>query len=291
MRISELIQKTAEALLGLGLATHTVWNGYGSYYLPVVRFHERHGETFFNRDIMAEYGCMIKKWFENGEISRGYYGSLLKAVERITEFHGTGRLEWSCKTKVSKFKLNERFETVLEGFLSWKPFHHNTKGDFVWVVHKYLSWLQQEGHRNVDTVTVQDISKFVHYCSQHLKSGCLHNVICYMKQFHQYLEEHGFLSIPYKGILSIPVVRRTRLLPALSREELALILRQVDRSADMGKRDYAIILLGATTGLRAVDIVNMKLRDIRWRSGEIRGVRLQQSLERTGRGYHDAAVV
>lgn len=37
----------------------------------------------------------------------------------------------------------------------------------------------------------------------------------------------------------------------------------------MGKRDYAIILLGATAGLRAVDIVNMKLRDILWRSGEI----------------------
>jgi integrase len=90
-----------------------------------------------------------------------------------------------------------------------------------------------------------------------------------MKQFHQCLEERGLLSIPYKGALSISVVRRARLLPALSQEELALILKQVDRASDMGKRDYAIILLGATAGLRAVDIVNMKLRDIHWRSGEI----------------------
>lgn len=216
MIISELIQKTAEALLGLGLANHTVWNGYGSYYLPIVRFHEQRGDAFFNRDIMAEYRAMIKKRFENGEISRGYYGNLLKAVERITEFHDTDRLEWSCRTKVSKFKLNERFEVALEGFLSWRPFHHNTKGDFVWVVRKYLAWLHQEGHRDVDTVTVKDISKFFYYCSRHLKTGSLHNIACYMKQFHQYLEECGLLSIPYKGVLSIPVVRRTRLLPALS---------------------------------------------------------------------------
>ena len=84
-----------------------------------------------------------------------------------------------------------------------------------------------------------------------------------MKQFHQYLEECRLLSIPYMGVLSIPVMRRTRLLPALSQEELTLTLNQIDKSTGTGKRDYAIILLGATTGLRAVDIANMKLKDIR----------------------------
>lgn len=267
--IHQLVLQTVDALRGLGLAEHTVWGYYSGTFLPVVRFFEQRGRDTYDEKLLAEYAGMVRTRYEKGEICRSYCGDHLKTVERIVEFHDTGKLEWSCKTKISKFKLNERFETVLEGFLSWRPFHHNTKGDFVWVVRKYLSWLQQEGHRDVNTVTVRDISKFVHYCSQHLKSGSLHNVTCYLKQFHQYLEERAFLSIPYKGILSIPVVRRTRLLPALSQEELALILKQVDRATDMGKRDYAIILLGATTGLRAVDIVNMKLRDIYWRGGEI----------------------
>lgn len=109
--------------------------------------------------------------------------------------------------------------------MSWRLFHHNTKGDFIWVVRKYLAWLQQEGHDDINTITVKDISKFIFYCSQHLKTGSMHNISCYMKQFHQYLEECNLLSIPYMGVLSIPVMRRTRLLPALSQEELTLILR------------------------------------------------------------------
>lgn len=267
--IGDLINKTVEALLELGLATHTVWNSYGSYYLPIVKFHEEQGNTFFNLESMAEYGQKIEKRFENGEISKGYYNNLFKAMERITEVYNTGKLEWSCQTRISKFKLNNRFETILEGFMSWRLFHHNTKGDFIWVVRKYLAWLQQEGHDDINTITVKDISKFIFYCSQHLKTGSLHNISCYMKQFHQYLEECNLLSIPYMGVLSIPVMRRTRLLPALSQEELTLILNQIDKSTRTGKRDYAIILLGSTTGLRAVDIANMRLKDIRWRSGEI----------------------
>ena len=37
----------------------------------------------------------------------------------------------------------------------------------------------------------------------------------------------------------------------------------------MGKRDKGIIMLGATTGLRAVDIARLKLTDIDWPRGEI----------------------
>lgn len=37
----------------------------------------------------------------------------------------------------------------------------------------------------------------------------------------------------------------------------------------MGKRDKAVIELGASTGLRAIDIVNLKLTDIDWLKGEL----------------------
>ena len=36
----------------------------------------------------------------------------------------------------------------------------------------------------------------------------------------------------------------------------------IDRRIPKGKRDYAMIFLGAVTGLRAIDIVRLKLSDI-----------------------------
>ena len=48
------------------------------------------------------------------------------------------------------------------------------------------------------------------------------------------------------------------------------MLDAVDRKTKRGKRDYAILLLGVVTGLRAVDIVNLELGDIDWIRGEIK---------------------
>ena len=50
-------------------------------------------------------------------------------------------------------------------------------------------------------------------------------------------------------------------------EELDQILRVIDTDSEMGKRDRAIILLAATTGLRAGDLIRIKLTDIDWLEG------------------------
>jgi integrase len=43
------------------------------------------------------------------------------------------------------------------------------------------------------------------------------------------------------------------------------ILAQPDINTPTGKRDYAILMLASVTGIRAVDIANIKLADINWR--------------------------
>ena len=48
------------------------------------------------------------------------------------------------------------------------------------------------------------------------------------------------------------------------------LLNSIDRKSKSGKRNYAIMILGAQLGLRACDIVNLKFCDIDWVAGEIR---------------------
>lgn len=44
----------------------------------------------------------------------------------------------------------------------------------------------------------------------------------------------------------------------------------IDRSTAMGKRDYAMIMTAAVTGIRSVDIINLTFDAIDWINGEIR---------------------
>ena len=75
------------------------------------------------------------------------------------------------------------------------------------------------------------------------------------------------------GLLGgVPVVARWRLtaLPRyFSPEDVERIIASCDNSTAMGKRDRAILLLLARLGLRAGDIVQMRLGDIDWKEGWI----------------------
>jgi site-specific recombinase XerD len=53
-------------------------------------------------------------------------------------------------------------------------------------------------------------------------------------------------------------------------EDVQSLLSAVDRESPTGKRDYAILLLGARLGLRASDIRTMTFENIHWETHEIR---------------------
>jgi integrase/recombinase XerD len=55
----------------------------------------------------------------------------------------------------------------------------------------------------------------------------------------------------------------------LSAEEVERVLAVPDRGTPKGRRDYAVLLLLARLGLRAGEIVGLRLEDVDWRAGEL----------------------
>ncbi len=70
-------------------------------------------------------------------------------------------------------------------------------------------------------------------------------------------------AVPSSGVRKVAVV------PTLTLEEEVQLLSSIDRSTPLGKRNYAMVLLAIRTGLRSVDIINLKLADINWRTNTI----------------------
>ena len=64
-------------------------------------------------------------------------------------------------------------------------------------------------------------------------------------------------------------VKNEKIRKAADVNDIAKILDTVDRNSAMGKRDYAIIVLACTTGIRAGDIINIRISDIDWKNKEI----------------------
>jgi integrase/recombinase XerD len=91
-----------------------------------------------------------------------------------------------------------------------------------------------------------------------------------LRSFFRFLFLCGDLPRDLSG--SIPAVCKPRPTAApafLSRDEMDRVISATDGSTLTGCRDRAVLLLLARLGLRAGEVVQLELDDLRWRTGEI----------------------
>ncbi len=269
VHINALIDRTVEAMFAIGLKPRSI---YGSFYgrLEIIRkYHFNHGTEYFNPDLLKAFFEETEQKYSRREISRSYYGVTRSCYERLMEVYETGTLKWHMHKPKARYRLNESDAELLDEFLLSLSRHENTKHDYSWVIRRYLHYLRSNGMKKISEVKTTDIASFILSCSKELCSGSLRNVLSYTRKFHEFLRDTGRLDIPFEGLFLVSVVRKNRIQQPITTDELNRILAQIDLSDGKGKRDYAIILLGAELGLRAVDVCSLKLSDIDWLKNEI----------------------
>jgi site-specific recombinase XerD len=86
----------------------------------------------------------------------------------------------------------------------------------------------------------------------------------------RFLIAEGRCASSLDGAIPVLVHRRLSSLPRyLSADDVERVIASCDRASAVGQRDRAILLLLARLGLRAGDIVHLRLRDIDWKAGWI----------------------
>lgn len=81
----------------------------------------------------------------------------------------------------------------------------------------------------------------------------------------EYVERDLSSTVPV-----IPSFKLDRVPQGLEREDIAKILNVVDRSTPVGRRDYAILLVLATYGIRNGQLCALRLDDVDWRQDTLR---------------------
>jgi site-specific recombinase XerD len=86
----------------------------------------------------------------------------------------------------------------------------------------------------------------------------------------RFLIAEGRCASDLDGAIPVLVHRRLSSLPRyLSADDVERVIASCDRASAVGQRDRAILLLLARLGLRAGDIVHLRLRDIDWKAAWI----------------------
>ena len=92
-----------------------------------------------------------------------------------------------------------------------------------------------------------------------------------LRVFLRYLHRQGILARDLSGTVEGPPVYRLATIPrSITWDEVQRMLDTVDRRTVVGRRDYAMLLLLVTYGLRAREIAALTLDDVDWRHDRLR---------------------
>lgn len=128
---------------------------------------------------------------------------------------------------------------------------------------QFLVFIEQNNNYNFNKLSTKNVKDFITNVAPKRKSS-MSDIIGALRRFLSYLSDKSLASVNAEWCLIHPAPRHRKLLPCFSDKETAGIIDGIDRSAPIGKRDYAIIMLSLWTGLRGVDILDLKRSDIDW---------------------------
>ncbi len=138
------------------------------------------------------------------------------------------------------------------------------------MISKFLYFLQNKGHQTFNSVEPDDIRPYLFELSQRQPKGIV-STLPIIRKFCIMLDDSGIYNQDWAVILNVkPTLHKTVRMP-FSKQQIEKLLQTPDKNTSMGKRDAAMMLLAARTGLRGIDIVNLKFSEINWHSNEMQG--------------------
>jgi integrase/recombinase XerD len=116
-------------------------------------------------------------------------------------------------------------------------------------------------------VTASDVEAFVRETGKRLSRASLQHTVAQLRGFLRFLASHRLVRADLDCQIDTPRVYRQEALPrSLPWPIVQSLLRSIDRRTSQGLRDYTMLFLIATYGLRTCEVVALTLDDVDWRA-------------------------
>jgi integrase len=271
MPIGELISKADTEIVRLSQAPSTLMQ-YRWAWQRFEVFCSDAGISEFTDEALASYLQFLATERTEGRFKEWKYKLLRKTALVLSEVDQTGTYRWKLsKQAAPNGGLNHVFRPVQEHFEAWltrQGLAVDTQELYATVGRRALASWQGRGITGLGALTGSDVAAALVSLAESYRPGSMRTVLSAVRVLCHFLEDTGGCSGLVRAVPRI-VSRRVRRVLVLSAEEIEMLVDSPDPGKVTGRRDRAMLLLGARTGLRPVDIVALRLRDIDWRDGQI----------------------
>ncbi len=173
-------------------------------------------------------------------------------------------------------KPDNPFERQAPGFLTYlveeKGLRPSSMLHYRYHLHQFAAYLRRIGVNDLATLSPTVLSGFIaEYAPPRIAWTTMRNACGTLRVFLRYLHREGVTTKDLSTLIEFPQSYRHAGLPrSISWEQVEQVLASIDRRSATGKRDYAMMMLLATYGLRACEVAALTLDDVDWRNERLK---------------------
>jgi len=216
-------------------------------------------EKYMQSNNKRNYSEKIGKAFTQdmrSTLGRDSLTVIVTTIRRLDDFLSTG--DCAIHASKPKPKLPKPFQEHLDGYIEFSRLgglRESTIARNTDYCRKALFFFWEQGIRRLSDICPKDVH------AAFIASKEKTNLPVSLRSFFRYLYKIGIHNVDLS--LNVPSVRNPQVLPSTyTKDEIAKLLSSVDKTSEMGKRDYLIILLAQKLGIRSGDIAKLKRSDI-----------------------------
>ena len=265
--IDELVEDALTLCREQGFTEASIYAKH-KVFKAIIRKHKENGCDTYNADLLAEYTLAQKDSYEHGGLKRDSYNFKVKTALQLKELAETGTIDYGYVNRSTG--MTDYYSGIIDRMLSFPEWD----GKYAHGIRRYampfFKWLAGNQIASISEVDESVIRKYMTESAKRLRLNSIPHINRGLRQTFYFLKEEGLVDQDYSFVFSLPLPKEHRVRKPIPHEEIAAILESIDQSTPQGKRDYAMILTGVVTGLRSVDIRELKFENIDWINGEIR---------------------
>lgn len=174
----------------------------------------------------------------------------------------------------SRSERKDPFSDSVPGFFQYlrdeRGLRDSTIEQYRYNLQHFASYLEKIKVDNLFDLSPVILSGFIVNRAQLAGKRSLGGLCSVLRVFHLYLHCHRLTATDLSRTIEYPQTYRLSEIPrSITWDEVRRMLETVDRRSRIGKRDYAILLLLVTYGLRAREVAALTLDNIDWKRERI----------------------
>lgn len=261
MNIDTICDKCIEAIRDAGYNESTIFN-----YQGVIRrfkaFCKARDVSCYSSEIGQQYANDVIS-NKTGKYSLNRYHTQGRFYRLIDSYYQTGGFDFSMMKHGKIIPENVSHQFIYydyQKYLRDMYDNENTIHFYEYGMYCLLQHLNQHSIQTFDEVTAETIIKYLKITKQTRQR----EVLCELRGIFRYLKREDL----FYAIAGVHAPRIKRIIPTLSDEEVKKIEHAIRHGA-VSKRDAAIVITGLSCGIRACDLIKLRLSDIDWNNETI----------------------